>query len=299
MSKLSFAGHETFICKQFWLKKGYDYLKSNDSFGEKEAISALGVGKNMVSAIQFWMKAFGLLLDDNKTLTSKAHYLFDEKTGKDLFLEDLGSVWLLHYFLIKTNRSSIYNIVFNDFRKERFEFTKDILFNFIKRKCEAEEIEVSPNTLNSDINVFLKTYSKPDASTERIEIEDAFIGLLLDLDLVKSFKKINLENKSVDWYKISNEDRADLPFHLVLYVILDMLDDQKNGTSISFKELQQEPNAPMLVFALTPDCLFDKLQEITDYYKGDIIYSETAGVQVLQFKSSKITKDSVLNDYYK
>ena len=29
MKKLTFSGHETFHCRNFWLKKGYDFIKSN------------------------------------------------------------------------------------------------------------------------------------------------------------------------------------------------------------------------------------------------------------------------------
>lgn len=59
MSKLRFSGHESFQCRNLWLKKGYDYLKSKreykSPFNEEWAVIDLGVGKNMVSSIRFWM----------------------------------------------------------------------------------------------------------------------------------------------------------------------------------------------------------------------------------------------------
>jgi len=60
MSKLRFSGHESFICKQFWLKKGYDFLNQNFSFNDDSAVVKLGVGKNMVASIRYWMKTFEL-----------------------------------------------------------------------------------------------------------------------------------------------------------------------------------------------------------------------------------------------
>lgn len=61
MPKYSFSGHETFHCRQFWLKKGYDFAKQQGQFNDGNAVAALGVGRNMVTSIQFWLKSFGLL----------------------------------------------------------------------------------------------------------------------------------------------------------------------------------------------------------------------------------------------
>ena len=54
--KIGFSGHETFVCRHFWLKKGYDFIKSGHSFSQDDAVVRLGVGKNMVTAISFWLK---------------------------------------------------------------------------------------------------------------------------------------------------------------------------------------------------------------------------------------------------
>jgi len=59
-TKYTFSGHESFQCKSLWLKKGYDFMSQNKDFNAADAVVDLGVGKNMVSSIRFWMKAFGL-----------------------------------------------------------------------------------------------------------------------------------------------------------------------------------------------------------------------------------------------
>ena len=50
MEKYTFSGHESFQCKNLWLKKGYDYVKQGRSFTSDDAVVELGVGKNMVAA---------------------------------------------------------------------------------------------------------------------------------------------------------------------------------------------------------------------------------------------------------
>ncbi len=58
-SKYVFSGHESFPCKTLWLKKRYDFVVQGMDFNKPEAVVHLGVGKNMVASIRFWLKAFG------------------------------------------------------------------------------------------------------------------------------------------------------------------------------------------------------------------------------------------------
>lgn len=291
MSKLYFSGHESFICKQFWLKKVFDFVQEKKNFNDDTAVIDLGVGKNMVAALRFWGRAFGILKDDD-TPTELANYLFGKK-GKDQYLEDFGTIWLLHYHLIKNNRSSIYNFVFNEFRKERIDFTKEQLHQFLKRRClEIYPSAYNPNTFTSDISVFLRNYVKPQKD-DKIEIEDDFAGMLIELDLIKTYKQRDEDDKIIQWYKIEAQDRIDLPFQIVLFSILDNYKGQK---SISFRELLSGQNSPGVTFVLNADGLYTKLAQITDHYKG-ITYTETAGNQVLQFKST-INPQDILDEYY-
>lgn len=290
MTKLSFSGHESFICKQFWLKKVYDFSKSSAKFSEDVAVVDLGVGKNMVASLRFWGKAFGVL-EENDHSTPIADFIFDDE-GQDPYLEDIGTIWLLHYLLVKTDKASVYSLVFNEFRKERVEFTKEQLHSFLKRKCEESGTnQYNSNTINSDISVFFRNYLKP-TKDEKSEIEDDFTGVLLDLDLLKHTKQ-RTESGLISFYKIEGQERFDLPYQIVLYCILD---NYPNQQTLTFRELLTGINSPGVVFALNAEGLYNKLIQITDNYK-QVNYSETAGNQILQFKS-RLKPENVLNDYY-
>ena len=63
MARPIFSGHESFACKSHWLKRGYDFVIADRNFNDDDAVVHLGVGKNMVASIRFWMKAIGLLQD--------------------------------------------------------------------------------------------------------------------------------------------------------------------------------------------------------------------------------------------
>jgi len=292
--KLQFSGHESFICKHFWLKKGYDYVVDNNDFNSESAVIGLGVGKNMVTSINYWLKSFGLLDTENKT-TELAKNLFDPKTGYDPYIENLATVWLLHYSLVKTNKASIYSLFFNEFRKGRTDFTKEQFLSYVRRILEGEgQKNINSNTINADISVFIRNYLKPSSKETKIDIEEDFSSLMIDLDLMKSYKADNAEGKIVEWYKVENSDQVDLPPAVVLFSILD---NQSYGKSISFKELMVGPNSPGNIFALNEEGLYQKLDAIVKKTKG-LTYTETAGIRELQIKSS-IIKWDILNDYYK
>ena len=107
-NRFVFSGHESFSCKSLWLKKGYDFLVHDYNFNAPDAVVQLGVGKNMVSSIRFWMRAFMLTSKDE--LTSIAHYLFNDQDGADPYIEDLGTLWLLHFLLVTGGEATIYNV---------------------------------------------------------------------------------------------------------------------------------------------------------------------------------------------
>lgn len=132
-SKFVFSGHESFPCKTLWLKKGYDFNKANKDFNSPEAVVELGVGKNMVAAIRYWYKVFGLNSEDERTKWIP-DFLFNDQDGKDRFMEDLGTLWLLHFLLVYSNIASIYNLFFVDFQKERRRLDKNQIVTFVIRK---------------------------------------------------------------------------------------------------------------------------------------------------------------------
>lgn len=290
--KMQFSGHESFVCKHLWLRKGYDYVINNKSFNDEAAVIELGVGKNMVSSISYWLKAFGIV--DGQDELSVGDFLFNRVNGKDPFIESIASIWLLHYSLIKTNKASIYSLFFNDFRKGRADFTKAQLLNYIKRILDDDSSKnFNENTIMSDISVFVRNYLKPTYKETKIDIEEDFSSLMIDLDLMKTYKSENFEGKIVDWYQVENRIQTELPAALVLFAILD---NKNYGKSIPFKELLVGYNSPGAIFVLNEEGLYNKIEEIVKEYKG-ITYTETAGVRELQLKG-KLNKWEVLNGCY-
>lgn len=184
-NKYTFSGHESFPCKTLWLKKGYDFVKNEKDFNAPEAVVNLGVGKNMVAAIRYWYKAFGL----NKDAETEwiANYIFDSNKGKDPYLEDLGTLWLLHFLLIYIGEASLYKMFFVDFQKERRQFDREQVVSFVKRKMieTGKDNLFNENTVKKDVGVLLLNYCLP----RNPQSNEDFSTLLMDLDLLRQKEK--------------------------------------------------------------------------------------------------------------
>lgn len=274
MQKLSFSGHESFHCRSLWLNKGFHFISQGKKFSNEDAVVDLGVGKNMVNSINYWLNSFGFI-QEKRELSEIAKFLFG-KNGVDPYLEDIASLWLLHYHIITENKASIFNLFFNEFRKQQIEFTKNQLFGFLQRKCSEGGLVISPNTLKRDIPVFLRTYEQPIKSTKNLE--EIYSGLFIELDLIEKIKKYSGDEH--DWYKIENKERDNIPVEVLLYSILEN-PIYNNSLSISFEQLFYDYNSPGNIFVLTSKGLVDKIEEITKKFKG-IIFTDDAGIRELQ-----------------
>ena len=103
--KYVFSGHESFPCRMLWPIKGYDYIVEGNNFNDPNSVVELGVGKNMVVSIRYWLKVLGLTGEDKPTQI--ANYLLDKENGKDRYIESLGTLWLLHFLLVATQEATV------------------------------------------------------------------------------------------------------------------------------------------------------------------------------------------------
>lgn len=254
-------------------------MSSGHDFNDANAVVGLGVGKNMVASIRFWMRSFGLLRENNTTLIANKLLRFED--GWDPYIEDLGTIWLLHYLLIKTEYATIYSLFFRYFRRERNgEFTKDQLQLFIKRKFEesGNGALYNENTVKRDIGVLFLNYISPIHS----KTNEDFSALLLPLNLIKQ--------GSDKTYYFNDNGKSAIVLDIFLYAVLDFKGTNK---AVSFDTLLDIAS----IFCMTKTELIDMLQSITIAYPNTIQYSDNSGIRQLLFMQD-IDKMDVLTQYY-
>lgn len=279
INRYIFSGHESFPCKSLWLKKGYDFIRNNYDFNAPDSVVQLGVGKNMVASIRYWMKAFGLTKNDE--LSPLAHYLFDTQNGKDPYIENLGTLWLLHYLLVSTGEATLYHLIFVELQKERKLFQRHHVVNLVKRVMteDGKQNLFNDNTVKKDIGTFLQNYVLPQKSKSL----DDYGSLLIDLDIIR----VDEEGKS---YLFNIEGKRKVPWQIFLYSIIV---SKGNENTISYDLLQDIG----LSFCMSDIEVIEMCKDIEDHNSNDVRYSDTAGMRQLQF-INEISRERVLNEYY-
>ena len=222
--KYTFSGHESFPCRSLWLKKGYDFIKASNDFNSPDAVVRLGVGKNMVSSIRYWMKVFGLY--ENENLTALASYIFDTENGKDQFIEDLGTLWLLHYSLVSRNEANLYNLLFVRLQKERHIFDRQQVILFVKRYLTEENKPncFNENTVRQDVGTLIQSYLLP----EKPKSSEDYAPLLMDLDLICTLSESGN-------YQFNTDGKRLIPWQIFLFAIIC---HKGNDASVSYDMLQ-------------------------------------------------------------
>lgn len=279
MAKPIFSGHETFSCKLHWLKRGYEFVVNEYNFNDEEAVVRLGVGKNMVASIKYYMKAFGFLNQDGD-LEDIAHKLFDSENGFDPFLEDIGSLYLLHFLIVNTNHATAYKTTFVDYHSQRNIIEKNKLQNFIKHLCfdnAGYQNIYNENTVKKDINVLIHNYYNKSISN----IEDSNT----------IFAQLNLIRETEEGTFVFNyENKTNVPPKIFLYALLHSFQD---NNSISFEMMKDLA----LIFCLTNNDLLNIIKQLCIDYSGILVFSDVAGIKELQIKG-ELSKDEVLKNYY-
>ena len=282
MVKYSFSGHESFACKSLWLKKGYDFVVQNRDFNAPDAVIYLGVGKNMVSSIRYWLKVCNIY--DEGGITWIGNFLFNDHTGKDPYLEDLATLYLLHFNLVFSGQASIYKMFFCDFQRERTRFTKEQFTNHIKYKLADEDLksQFNENTVKKDIDVLIHNYALP----RKPQSNEDFSSLFIDLDLLR----ITEDGKE---YYFNTEGKRKVPKEIFLYSLVELKNRDKDNT-LPYDDIRHYVGMP---FCMNDSEIIEMLKTLSDQYSDCITYSDESGIRQLQF-TNDISTEKILNDYY-
>ncbi|WP_171322278.1 DUF4007 family protein [Vibrio tubiashii] len=286
----AFGRHETFQLRYSWLPKGFQEFKKNEKiFESDESTVRLGVGKNMVSSIKFWMKATQLLSEDNE-LTPMAIYLLDENEGQDPYLEDEATIWLLHWLLCTNSKqATTWFWFFNKFVSTDFDLVamQSSLQGFIDEELDIKQ--PSQNTLKNDCSVLTRMYSSIDGAT-KLQLDD-----ILDspMSLLGLLGKINSKQFSAELAQ-----RPELPLGIFGYAVAECINtftENLSRLTIPTKELiyssDGQPSVAA-IFRLTESDFMTKLELLQHAYPDVFTINETAGNSQLY-----LVKDKQLDPY--
>lgn len=284
---MKYCGHESFSIRKDWLAKG---IRKIDSFKKDEliAMDELGIGKNMVKSLRYWLKVTGLIEDDAKKKIFKLSCLGETIKENDPFTEELGTLWLLHYMLAKNvDYATAWYFFFNEFNLT--EFTFDDFFSAIKKWDEMNNTKpASDSSMTKDFDCLRRTYLsrisdaeiKADDSGPESNMECPFT----ELGLIKSLGK--------NIYRKASPLKQNIPALIILSVILDQSRGEKE---IKLSSLQNEKNNVGKIFNLDNILLINILGDLEN--KKLIRVIRTAGLDIVRLDTDMTFIDCVKKYY--
>ena len=289
---MKFRAHDTFFIRKGWLSKGMKYVHSKpDVFVAKDEnpMDVLGIGANMVKALRYWLQAVGLTEEPNsgkrvQTFTPLGQSVFTN----DRYIEELGTLYLLHYRLSSNKYdATAWYYFFNEFTMS--EFSRDDFVDFLQRRIRMEDSDatVAIRSLNDDFSCIINTYlPRYKTSPNRVAPEsniDCPFGELGLIDILSKEKKT---------YRKAIPVASTISPWVALAIIVDQAGESKE---ISLNELLTAPCNIGKTLNLDAISMLDVLYQIERI--GKIKINRTAGLDVIHILEGLTFQDCV-DAYY-
>lgn len=280
-----FSGHETFPCRYAWLPKAYLAINMNPRiFADTEnAMVVMGVGKNMVRAIQFWVQACGVakpLPDGGYTITDFGGKLLSAD-GFDPFLEDIRTLWLIHWNLSSHVEEPLFawDYLLNNWGY--IEITRNEVVQAFGREASRLERKLSVITLEQHFDTFLHTYVPTHGEKGNVR-EDNLDSPLIELELLQKVgeRKSNEGGKRETIYAFRREEKSNITSELFLYCLNDFWNKYRaTERTLTFRDISVTHGSPGQIFKLPEPSIRERLKSLETDSKGTFIYRESVSAQ--------------------
>ena len=282
----TFAGHQTFHPRFGWLKKAYDAVTENPSvFSEPEAPLTLGVGKNMVEAMKFWAQAFGVVerghsVAKNQLTSTVFGDAFFAEGALDPYLEDEGSLWILHWRALSApSILPVWWVAFNKFTNP--EFTEDDLRIFVSSELEQAQFKTPAlGSIKKDVDCLLRMYSSKKERGRQTWEE------LLDSPF-RALRLIEPIATRAGAFRLKPLGTSNVPDDIAIFCCMDFLSRLNlSANTISLSRLILDENSPGKLLRLSEDQLVAIFERAGSQAQKDFQLASAAGAMMLTFSAS-------------
>lgn len=282
-----FSGHETFPCRYTWLPKAVRNLSNNSNLfsDEDNAMVCLGVGKNMVRAIRFWMDAASVATmsknrSDGLEVSEFGKGVFGQN-GHDEFLEDVKTLWLIHWNFSTNTKEPLFAWHYMLNFWHRSDFTRAEVLQAFQSETEKLDKKISPVTLDQHFTTFLHTYL-PTRSKKGDVLEDNLDCPLVELELIRNIgeRTGNDSTRREAIYAFRVEEKPEISGELFAYCLADFWQQRfSQEKTLPFRQVAVGEGSPGQVFKLPEQGLRDRLEALEHDSKGLFTYQESSAIQ--------------------
>lgn len=284
------SGHESFVCRYPWLPKAYAHLREDPRFfsDETQAMVKLGLGKNMVRSLRFWVQAFGLAASTDRSgrelnPTPLADQLLNRAIGWDPYLEDTQTLWLLHWNLA-TQENPLLAWEELLFRWSGQEIVRSSAITQFEARAAEHNMRATKRTLGQHFDIFVTTYFSTAVEDSSTILEDSLDCPLVELGLlVPAGKKTRARGGPEQIYRFRHEPKPEISAGLFLHCVTDFWQSKHcEEQTLSLQQISSGRHSPGTVFRLPELHIRERLESIESDSLGHYKYFESANQQQLQ-----------------
>jgi hypothetical protein len=243
----------------------------------------LGVGKNMVRALRFWADASEVITQAPKqgiSISDFGNAIFGH-AGHDEFLEDIKTLWLIHWKLSASVTEPLFawHYLLNFWH--RTDFTRSEVLTTFAEEAERLGRKLSAATLEHHFTTFLHTYV-PTRSKKGEVLEDNLDCPLIELELLQNVgERTTAEsNRRESIYAFRVEEKPEISPELFIYCLDDFWTKRHSQEkTLAFRDIAVAEGSPGQIFKLPEHSIRDRLESIEKDSGGKFLYQESAAFQ--------------------
>lgn len=261
---MGYGQHQSFHLRDRWLSKG---LKSIDAkerfFYDDDAFEQIGLGKNMVQSLRFWVEATKVV--DKQEGKKHSHSLSNLgqlilKYDKVVQLQDTASI--LHYNLTSDKEmASSWYWFFNCYNEKVS--TKEEVFEELKKWVQDNETKnIAEGSIKKDVDCLVRLYTSGQDKEDPEEVIHSPIA------------KINIMSENDGYIYKKTPKISEVGIAALMYVLLDYCDNQKIST-ITVDEIEHKNNLWGKTFNLNRSLIVSALERLMKHKKYPIKFIRT------------------------
>ena len=248
----------------------------------------LGVGKNMVRSIKFWAHASGMIqaavAGGGHEPTEIGHQILGDG-NLDPFLEDVRTLWLIHWNLSTNIENPLFAWDFLLNRWQDPEMTQTRVMKALQQEAAKQDTKHSPVTLEQHFETFLHTYVPTRGRKGEVQ-EDNLDCPLVELELILKIGDRELDRSAgrrEPIYIFRREEKPEITPELFLYCLNDFWQKRHaNDGTITFQQIAHGHGSPGQIFKLPDEDIRSRLELLEKQTRGFMRYAEGANIQQVQ-----------------
>jgi hypothetical protein len=220
--------------------------------------------------------------------------------GLDPFLEDIRTLWLIHWNLSTDTKNPLlaWDYLLN--RWQEPDLVPSAVLQALQKEAAKLDGSLSPVTLEQHFDTFIHTYTPTRSRKGQVQ-EDNLDCPLVELELIIKLGERELDRSSgrrEPIYGFRREEKPDITPELFAYCLNDFWRKRHQAEeTLPIREVAHGHGSPGQIFKLPEEDILTRADALAQQTEGFLSYIESANLQQIRRRGDQDTIDLLKNVY--